>query len=122
MLKEIVKEAEKKVNKNPLNIDIKAKINIPKLEANTSALIATQKGMRMAGYSDGGFPPEGQIFMARENGPELVGNIGRKTAVVNNPQIVESVSAGVAKAVSSVLGRSSGESGDIVIQKLMKWN
>jgi hypothetical protein len=70
----------------------------------------------MAGYSDGGFPPEGQIFMARENGPELVGNIGGRTAVVNNDQIVESVSAGVAKAVSSVIGRSSGESGDIVIQ------
>lgn len=111
VLKKIVEEAEKKVNKNPLSLKIKANVDI---SANTSALIAMQKGTR--GYAGGGFPPEGQIFMARENGPELVGNIGGRTAVVNNDQIVESVSAGVAKAVSSVIGRSSGESGDIVIQ------
>ncbi|MCM1364660.1 MAG: hypothetical protein NC122_05090 [Faecalibacterium sp.] len=45
--------------------------------------------------ADGGFVPQGQMFIAREAGPELVGSIGGKTAVVNNDQIVQSVSNGV---------------------------
>ena len=49
---------------------------------------------------DGGFLSTGQMFIAREAGPELVGNIGRRTAVVNNEQIVSSVSRGVAEANS----------------------
>ena len=49
-------------------------------------------------YASGGFPDEGQMFIAREAGAELVGTIGRRTAVVNNEQIVESVAQGVADA------------------------
>ena len=45
----------------------------------------------------------GEIFMAREAGPELVGRIGRRTAVANNAQIVEAVSRGVYEAVSSAM-------------------
>ncbi len=48
--------------------------------------------------------PTGQLFIAREAGPELVGTIGGHTAVVNNDQIVASVSDGVARAVRSVIG------------------
>ena len=55
-------------------------------------------------YATGGFPETGQMFIANEAGPELVGNIGGSTAVVNNAQIVESVSQGVANAVAGVLG------------------
>ena len=51
-------------------------------------------------YATGGLPNEGQMFIAREAGPEMVGSIGRRTAVVNNEQIVASVSAGVAEANS----------------------
>lgn len=53
----------------------------------------------------GGAFNQGQMFIAREAGPELVGTIGGHTAVVNNDQIVASVSDGVAKAVASVMGR-----------------
>ena len=49
-------------------------------------------------FEEGGFPEQGQTFIAREAGPELVGNIGRRTAVVNNEQIVTSISGGVAEA------------------------
>lgn len=49
------------------------------------------------------FPPA-NCFAARESGPELVGTIGGRTAVANNDQIVEAVSAGVARAVASVMG------------------
>lgn len=48
--------------------------------------------------------PTGQLFIAREAGPELVGTIGGHTSVVNNDQIVASVSDGVARAVRSVIG------------------
>lgn len=48
--------------------------------------------------------PTGQIFLAREAGPELVGTIGNHTSVLNNDQIVASVSDGVARAVRDVIG------------------
>lgn len=48
--------------------------------------------------------PAGQLFVAREAGPELVGTIGGHTAVVNNDQIVASVSDGVYRAVRSAMG------------------
>lgn len=46
----------------------------------------------------GGFAQAGEMFIARESGPELVGSIGNKTAVANNDQIVQSVAGGVATA------------------------
>lgn len=55
-------------------------------------------------YAQGGFPDEGQLFVAREAGAEMVGAMGRRTAVANNDQIVEAVSAGVYKAVRSANG------------------
>ena len=51
-------------------------------------------------YAQGGFP--GQLFIAREAGPELVGTLGGHTAVMNNDQIVASVSSGVARAISNI--------------------
>ena len=61
------------------------------------------------GYASGGFPSTGQMFIARERGPEMVGTIGNQTAVANNDQIVAAVSAGVANAVSGVLGSGKGQ-------------
>jgi hypothetical protein len=51
--------------------------------------------------------PTGELFIAREAGPELVGTLGGDAAVMNNDQIVASVSAGVARAVASVMGSGS---------------
>ena len=55
-------------------------------------------------YAGGGLPDAGQMFVAREAGPEMVGTIGGHTAVMNNDQIVASVSAGVYQAVVSAMG------------------
>ena len=49
----------------------------------------------------GGVLNTGQMFVARERGPELVGSYGRRTTVMNNDQIVQAVSNGVATAVDS---------------------
>ena len=54
-------------------------------------------------FEDGGFPNEGQLFIAREAGAEMVGAMGRKTAVANNDQIVEGISAGVSIANDGVI-------------------
>ena len=59
-------------------------------------------------YAKGGFPVEGQLFVAREAGPEMVGSIGNRTAVANNDQIVESVSRGVYQAVVQAMSQSGG--------------
>lgn len=55
--------------------------------------------------ASGGTFSTGQFFLAREAGPELVGTIGGSTAVMNNNQIVSSVSAGVYSAVCAAMSR-----------------
>jgi len=56
-------------------------------------------GSPVGGYATGGFPKTGELFYARENGmPEMVGQIGGKTSVANNGQIVEGITQGVANA------------------------
>lgn len=51
----------------------------------------------------GGFVDEGQLFIAREAGAEMVGSLGGHTAVANNDQIVEGISAGVSSANEDVV-------------------
>lgn len=63
---------------------------------------------KIFGYANGGFPDMGQMFVAREAGPELVGRIGKKTAVANNDQIVSAVSGGVYNAMRSAMAGMSG--------------
>lgn len=70
-------------------------------------------------FADGGFVDEGQLFIAREAGAEMVGRIGRKTAVANNDQIVESVSQGVYEAVqraSSETNSSNSRPITVIVQ------
>lgn len=52
------------------------------------------------GFANGGFPDVGELFYARESGPELVGTIGGSPAVANNDQIIEGIRAGVADALA----------------------
>lgn len=42
-------------------------------------------------FATGGFPDIGQLFLAREAGPELVGTMGGRTAVANNEQIEQGI-------------------------------
>lgn len=54
-------------------------------------------------YASGGFVDEGQLFIAREAGAEMVGGIGRRTAVANNDQIVAGITYGVREANDDVV-------------------
>ena len=51
-------------------------------------------------FAQGGFPEAGQLFIANEAGPELVGTMNGQTAVANNDQIVAGITNGVARANS----------------------
>lgn len=77
---------------------------------NVSALQkAVYKAFNLPGWpslhfaAQGGlFGKSGEVVVTRENGaPELVGRYGNKTGVMNNDQIVSSVSQGVRNAVGS---------------------
>ena len=59
-------------------------------------------------YAQGGFPNMGDLFIANEAGPEMVGTIGGHTAVANNDQIVEGIRQGVYEAVSAAMSQSGG--------------
>lgn len=58
----------------------------------------TASGRSIQQYATGGFPEYGQLFIANEDAPELVGNIGRQTAVANTQQIVQGIAEGVSEA------------------------
>lgn len=50
-------------------------------------------------FASGGFPNTGELYLARENGSELIGRIGSKNAVANNDQIIEGIKRGVKEAM-----------------------
>lgn len=61
--------------------------------------------------ANGGMLNTGQMFIARESGPELVGQIGNRTTVANNEQIVAGISQGVYQAMM----RAGGNGKEITI-------
>ena len=68
---------------------------------------ASAKTAKVSKKAGGGTVPTGDLFLAGEAGPELVGRIGTSNAVMNQTQIVEAVAAGVANAVQAVMGNNS---------------
>ena len=70
-------------------------------------------------YATGGFPDTGQMFIAREAGPELVGRIGRRTAVANNDQIVQGIASAVRSAMVGVNNPNGGGTTRITVQNVL---
>lgn len=54
---------------------------------------------RIQAFATGGMPDSGQVFIARESGPEMVGQMGSSNAVANNEQIVDGIREGVEDAM-----------------------
>ena len=52
----------------------------------------------------------GEVFIAREAGPEMVGNIGGRTAVANNDQITTGIASAVREAIVPVFMAMSNQS------------
>lgn len=95
------------------DLSYKLKFTLPKIKVNWGEktyggfTIKYPKGFST--YARGGFPNIGEMFIAREAGPEMVGRIGNRTTVANNDQIVEGISEGVYAAV--VAAMKAGENG-----------
>ena len=114
-------EVQKAMNKVTPEMEVKFKVKAEELQrkvtdafAKIGILLPTKAdgGVYSNGnwqniqkYANGGMPSFGQMFIAREAGPELVGSLGNRTAVMNNDQIVASVSAGVYNAVVSAMSQ-----------------
>lgn len=75
-----------------------------KVKTTTSSTGSAKSSLKgITARASGGFVDSGQLFIAREAGAEMVGSIGRRTAVANNDQIVEGISAGVSNANADVV-------------------
>ena len=59
----------------------------------------------------GGYANVGELFFARESGPELVGRMGSRTAVANNSQITEGIKQAVIQGLMEVNMRSGASAG-----------
>ena len=49
----------------------------------------------LMGYQSGGFPFPGELFVANENGIEMMGKMGSRNVVANNMQIIDGIKNGV---------------------------
>lgn len=77
----------------------KLNVNVSASKKASGGILIGNTWKKIQQYAAGGLPNQGQMFIAREAGPELVGTIGGHSSVMNNNQIVASVSDGVAKAI-----------------------
>lgn len=80
------------------------------MNVETGNLYATDPSM-LNYYAEGGWPSEGELFVSREAGPEMVGTIGGRTAVADNADIVAAIEGGVFNAMVSALGSVSSSGG-----------
>ena len=67
---------------------------------------------RVRWYEKGGFPNMGELFVANERGPELVGRMGNRNVVANNNQIISGIKQGVMDAMMEVLMATGGLGGN----------
>ena len=89
------------LNKDDLKKQFKDSLSDIKININSTVDGVTQNVGKMttvAAYAEGGWPTIGDLFIANEAGPELVGTIGGSTAVANNDDIVQGIQGGVERA------------------------
>ena len=104
-------EANKyKVRNSLANLFTGVKIKLPHFSISGSFNLEAKQTpkVNVSWYASGGFPDYGEMFIAREDGPELVGRIGNRTAVANNDQIVEGIASandGVINALYAISQR-----------------
>lgn len=79
-------------------------LGTPRINSAADAQEYYARRKRLLGYAAGGFPDYGELFLAGESGPEMIGRMGSRTAVANNDQIT----AGIADAVDEVMSRYFG--------------
>lgn len=120
-------QAEFKVATKVATKTLEAFLNsIPAFKPITLGLQILKKTLKIGNFgfdidlrAGGGFPDTGQMFIAREAGPELVGRIGRRTAVANNDQIVQGIASAVRSAMSGANSPNGGGTTRITVQNVL---
>lgn len=78
--------------------DVLSKFNLP----------TSLPKLNVSWYATGGFPKKGELFVANENAPEMIGKMGNKNVVANNRQITAGISEGVYNAVYDAMSNFGG--------------
>lgn len=66
---------------------------------------------RLTWFAKGGFPNAGELFMANEKGPEMIGKMGHRNVVANNKQITDGIKNAVVEGMMEVaMATSTGGS------------
>lgn len=84
---------------NGINNGIRNTINSTIKLLNKSGSVSNQYTIRA--YAAGGYPETGEFFVANENGPEMIGKIGNRSAVANNDQIETSLTNALITALNN---------------------
>ena len=87
---------------------------VKSVNASTSGVSLGRFATTVALKAAGGYVDEGQLFIAREAGAEMVGSMNGRTAVANNDQIVDGIYRGVYNAVRAAMTQGdSGKTGNV---------
>lgn len=125
----VVKSVKDKLNelRNTDPIVMQIKYEVEELINRTYTDTPTNNGLQglkninnvtVSERASGGYVPRGDIFIANEKGPELVGTLNGKTAVANQNQMVDVAAKGVAEALKNY-NPGSGEPSEIIVKVLL---
>ena len=108
----------KEDTKSVTSLADRIKSSLEKIQLQVAVQTVADKTMAVfkavTGYAMGGYPEQGQLFIANEAGPELVGTMGGRTAVANSDQITQGITQAVAPAVYNAVVEAMRVSGSNV--------
>ena len=86
-----VKQTFSAVKFPKLKLNISYDTNVGKIKTSVYKALGLDGWPKLSfgAYANGGLPPVGQLFVANEKGPELVGQIGGKSFVANQNQMMD---------------------------------
>ena len=107
----LMKVINEETKKNKVNVDANVTVTVDVIAQITAVVkngvvnsvnaIANAAQAVIQKHAEGAYGiPRGDIFIANEQGAELVGSIGGKTSVANQEQIIEGIQRGVSEANS----------------------
>lgn len=72
--------------------------------------------LNVSWYEKGGFPNVGEFFFMNEAGPEMIGQIGNRTAVANQDQITTAIANATYNAISKALSENRSSEQPTIVQ------
>lgn len=72
--------------------------------------------LNVSWYAEGGFPEIGELFFMNEAGPEMIGQIGNRTAVANQDQITTAIANATYNAISKALSENRSSEQPTIVQ------